>query len=162
MGAAAFLMAEFLNIPYGQIAFAAAIPAALYYLALFTQIDLEAAKRGLLGLPADQIPKVSQRHPLGLGISDSAFDSRLHPDDRKLGSRQSRHGRRHRRLCRRRNCKKKPDRRSRKSLRLSKRPAKSLLDIAVITALAGIVIGALHLSGFTFKISLLARHAFRQ
>ncbi len=57
MGAAAFLMAEFLNIPYGQVALAAAIPACLYYLALFTQIDLEAAKRGLLGLPAEQIPK---------------------------------------------------------------------------------------------------------
>ena len=57
MGAAAFLMAEFLNIPYGQIALAAAIPAVLYYLALFTQIDLEAAKRGLLGLPANEIPK---------------------------------------------------------------------------------------------------------
>ena len=57
MGAAAFLMAEFLDIPYGQVALAAAIPACLYYLALFTQIDLEAAKRGLAGLPADQIPK---------------------------------------------------------------------------------------------------------
>ena len=57
MGAAAFLMAEFLAIPYGQVALAAAIPACLYYLALFTQIDLEAAKRGLAGLPADQIPK---------------------------------------------------------------------------------------------------------
>jgi TRAP-type uncharacterized transport system fused permease subunit len=36
MGAAAFLIAEFLNIPYGQIALAAAVPAFLYYLALFT------------------------------------------------------------------------------------------------------------------------------
>ena len=57
MGAAAFLMAEFLNIPYGEIAMAAAVPAALYYLALFTQVDLEAAKYNLGGLPADQIPK---------------------------------------------------------------------------------------------------------
>src|SRR5919108_3406276 len=57
MGAAAFLMAEFLNIPYGQVALAAAIPACLYYVALFTQIDLEAAKNGLAGLPAEQIPR---------------------------------------------------------------------------------------------------------
>ena len=56
MGAAAFVMAEFLSLPYGQVVLAAAIPACLYYLALFTQIDLEAAKRGLAGLPADQIP----------------------------------------------------------------------------------------------------------
>src|SRR5262249_11154728 len=54
MGAAAFLMAEVLNIPYGQVALAAAIPACLYYLALFTQIDLEAAKRGLLGYPPNK------------------------------------------------------------------------------------------------------------
>src|SRR5919108_198625 len=57
MGAAAFLMAEFLNIPYGQVALAAAIPALLYYLALFTQIDLEAAKGGMRGLPVEQIRK---------------------------------------------------------------------------------------------------------
>jgi TRAP-type uncharacterized transport system fused permease subunit len=40
MGAAAFLIAEYLSIPYGQVALAAALPAALYYLALFVQIDL--------------------------------------------------------------------------------------------------------------------------
>ena len=57
MGAAAFLIAEFLNIPYGEVALAATVPALLYYLALFTQVDLEAAKHGLGGLPADQIPK---------------------------------------------------------------------------------------------------------
>jgi TRAP transporter 4TM/12TM fusion protein len=57
MGAAAFLIAEFLNITYGQVALAAAIPACLYYLALFVQVDLEAAKNGSAGLPADQIPK---------------------------------------------------------------------------------------------------------
>src|SRR5204862_2760002 len=58
MGAAAFLMAEFLNIPYGQVALAAAIPACLYYLALFVQVDLEAAKNGIVGLPRRQLPQV--------------------------------------------------------------------------------------------------------
>src|SRR3989442_10966334 len=58
MGAAAFLMAEYLAIPYGQVALAAAIPAALYYLALFVQVDLEAAKHGLAGLPREQLPKI--------------------------------------------------------------------------------------------------------
>jgi TRAP-type uncharacterized transport system fused permease subunit len=58
MGAAAFLMAEFLNISYGQVALAAAIPACLYYLALFVQVDLEAAKKGLAGMPAEQVPRL--------------------------------------------------------------------------------------------------------
>ena len=56
MGAAAFLIAEYLAIPYGEVALAAAIPACLYYLALFVQVDLEAAKLGLAGLPREQIP----------------------------------------------------------------------------------------------------------
>lgn len=44
MGAAAFLMAEFLEIPYMTVASAALLPAALYYLAVFTQVDLIAAR----------------------------------------------------------------------------------------------------------------------
>ncbi len=58
MGVAAFLMAEFLNISYGEVALAAAIPACLYYVALFTQIDLEAAKLGLVGMPESEIPRL--------------------------------------------------------------------------------------------------------
>jgi len=44
MGAAAFLMAEFLQVPYGAVCIAAAIPAFLYYACLFFHVDLEAAK----------------------------------------------------------------------------------------------------------------------
>ena len=58
MGAATFLIAEYLSIPYGQVALAAALPAALYYLALFVQIDLEAAKLGLTGLPRAELPRL--------------------------------------------------------------------------------------------------------
>lgn len=47
MGAAAFLMAEFLQISYGSVVVAALIPAVLFYLALFILVDLEAAKRGI-------------------------------------------------------------------------------------------------------------------
>ncbi|WP_045997603.1 TRAP transporter permease [Loktanella sp. S4079] len=47
MGAAAFLMAEFLDIPYTSVAAAALIPAALYYLGVFTQVDLIAARDGI-------------------------------------------------------------------------------------------------------------------
>ena len=57
MGAAAFLMAEVLQIPYAAVAVAAVIPALLYYFALFCQVDLEAAKRGIVGEPAAQLPR---------------------------------------------------------------------------------------------------------
>jgi TRAP transporter 4TM/12TM fusion protein len=154
MGAAAFLMAEFLNIAYGQIALAAAVPAALYYLALFTQVDLEAAKHGLGGLPADQIPRFrgvmrfgwAFTFPLGFlvyvlmfanweagkaGITTviltfvvGALQKETRPSFAKIVSCIEGTGR-------------------------------TLLDIVVITALAGLVIGALQLSGLTFKLSLI-------
>ncbi len=56
MGAAAFVMAEFLHVPYAQVAIAAAIPALLYYLALFVQVDLEAGKMGISRIPPESIP----------------------------------------------------------------------------------------------------------
>lgn len=56
MGASAFLMAEFLAIPYSQIVLAALVPALLYYVALFIQADLEAAKLGIAPVPKEQIP----------------------------------------------------------------------------------------------------------
>jgi len=148
------LMAEFLNIPYGQIALAASIPAALYYLALFTQIDLEAAKRGLLGLPANQIPKFRRVIRLGwvflIPLSILVYTLMIENWEAgksgmfaviavfMVGALQ------------------KETRPSFvKIIAAFEETGKILLDIAVITALAGIVIGALHLSGFTFKISLL-------
>jgi TRAP transporter 4TM/12TM fusion protein len=56
MGAAAFLMAEILELAYTEIILAALIPSALYYLAVFVQADLEAAKNGVAPLPKDRIP----------------------------------------------------------------------------------------------------------
>jgi TRAP transporter 4TM/12TM fusion protein len=57
MGAAAFLMAEVLQVPYAQVMIAAIIPALLYYLALFFAVDIEAAKRGIKGEPAERLPQ---------------------------------------------------------------------------------------------------------
>jgi TRAP transporter 4TM/12TM fusion protein len=57
MGAAAFLMAEFLSIPYSTVALAAVIPGVLYYLGLFIQVDLDAGKRGVGGVAETEIPK---------------------------------------------------------------------------------------------------------
>lgn len=154
MGAAAFLIAEFLDLPYGQVALAAAVPALLYYLALFTQVDLEAAKHGLGGLPADQIPQLrgvlrfgwAFIFPLGFliyvlmfanweagkaGITTviltfgvGALQKATRPSLAKM-------------------------------LSCIENTGRTLLDIVVITALAGLVIGALQLSGLTFKLSLI-------
>ncbi len=57
MGAAAFLMAEVLGVPYAQVMIAAIIPAFLYYLALFFAVDVEAAKRGIKGESAERLPQ---------------------------------------------------------------------------------------------------------
>lgn len=57
MGAAAFLMAEFTNIPYARIIGAAAIPALLYYFGVWAGVHFEAKKTGLKGLPRDQLPR---------------------------------------------------------------------------------------------------------
>jgi TRAP transporter 4TM/12TM fusion protein len=56
MGAAAFLMAEFLALPYSDIVLAALVPALLYYVALFIQADLEAAKLGIRAIPRSEMP----------------------------------------------------------------------------------------------------------
>jgi len=56
MGAAAFIMTEFLNIPYYKIALAAAVPALLYFAGIFITVHLEAKRTGLLGIPKDQLP----------------------------------------------------------------------------------------------------------
>ncbi len=58
MGAAAFVMAEFLGIPYIQVAKHAAIPALLYYLALFMAIHYEARRTGLSGIPRAELPRI--------------------------------------------------------------------------------------------------------
>ena len=57
MGAAAFVMAEFLAVSYLQVTLWAAIPALLYYLAVFFAVHFEAKRVGLLGLPRSEIPR---------------------------------------------------------------------------------------------------------
>ena len=57
MGAAAFLMAEYMGIPYIEVATKAIIPAFLYFAGIFITVHLEAKKMGLVGIPRDQLPK---------------------------------------------------------------------------------------------------------
>lgn len=58
MGAAAFIMAEFLGVPYIEIVKSAILPAIFYYLALYFAVDFRAANIGLRGLKRDQLPNI--------------------------------------------------------------------------------------------------------
>lgn len=60
MGSTAFIMATFLNVAYTTVALAAAIPAILYFFGLFIQIDAHAARKGLVGRPREELPKVGE------------------------------------------------------------------------------------------------------
>jgi TRAP transporter 4TM/12TM fusion protein len=154
MGAAAFLIAEFLNITYGQVALAATLPACLYYLALFVQVDLEAAKHGLAGLPTHEIPKfrdVMRRGwifliPLAIliyALMIEDWDAGKSGMAAVIGvfvvgalqkeTRPTLQG----------------------ILQSIQETGRTMLDIAAITALAGLAIGTLQLSGIAFKLSLL-------
>ncbi len=154
MGVAAFLIAEFLAIPYSEVALAAVIPALLYYIALFVQVDLEAAKHGLLGLPREQLPRfrsVMARGwvfllPLlvlvytlmiaGWQAGKAAMAAVI--TTLLVGAFQS---------ANRLNL--------RKLLTAIEETGRVLLDIVVITAVAGFVIGVLQLSGLGFRFSFL-------
>jgi TRAP transporter 4TM/12TM fusion protein len=157
MGAAAFLIAEFLGLPYGRVALAAAIPAGLYYLALFVQVDLEAAKLGLRGLGAADLPRlgaVLRRGgvfviPLGVLVYTlmlagwepgqaglAAVGATFAAGAGGLGGQAAR-----------------PSLRG--VLTAVVQSGRTMLDLTVVTALAGLVIGALQLSGFTSKLPLL-------
>ena len=154
MGVAAFLIAEFLNIPYGEVALAAVIPACLYYLALFTQVDLEAAKHGLRGLPRSALPRlapVMRRgwvfivplvvlvYTLMIAVWEAgkagmaAVLAALIVGFLQKETRPSMRG----------------------VLKALEETGRTLLEIVVISAVAGFVIGAVHLSGLGFKMSML-------
>ena len=57
MGATAFVIAQFLNVSYAEVAVAALIPAVLYYIGLFLQVDAYAARHGLAGIPRSELPR---------------------------------------------------------------------------------------------------------
>jgi TRAP transporter 4TM/12TM fusion protein len=157
MGVAAFLIAEVLAIPYGDVALAAAIPAVLYYLALFVQVDLEAAKRGLAGRPASELPHVrdalsrgwSFLVPLGVivyGLMIASWDAGAAGMVAALTTIVVAAIER--------------------AVRAQawwvpgiaggiEATGRLVLDLVAITAVAGLVVGALQLSGFAFRLSLL-------
>lgn len=156
MGAAAFLMAEFLGIPYYQVAIAAIVPALLYYLVLFVQVDLEAAKLGLQGLPKEEIPPLRQVLKGGwipvfaLGaLIYALFFQNMDPSMAGIlvtllliflaFVRRFRF---------------KPG----LFIEALEKTGRALLDVGVITASAGLMVGVLNLMGLGFTLSVILIH----
>jgi TRAP transporter 4TM/12TM fusion protein len=153
MGAAAFLIAEYLQIPYAQVALAAFMPAVLYYVALFIQVDLLAARNGIRGLPRSEVPKllpvlkrsasfvgplavlvvwmfVLNRRPeeAGLLAALAALIIGFLTPSVTLGRREL--------------------------IKILMNAGRGMLEIAAITGLAGVVIGVLQLTGLGFTLTL--------
>lgn len=56
MGAACFVMAEYIGVPYSNIMLAGLVPGFLYYMSVFVTVDLRSKKLGLVGMPKEQLP----------------------------------------------------------------------------------------------------------
>ena len=153
MGAAAFLIAEFLEISYAAVVLAALVPALLYYLLLFIQVDLTAAKEGLAGLPASKLPRLGEvmrggwvflaplvvliyalfwmnfpagkagMTAVGATVLVTVFRKATRPNLTKV-------------------------------IEILAGTGRALLEIGVITGIAGVIIGVLNLSGLGFSVSL--------
>jgi TRAP transporter 4TM/12TM fusion protein len=154
MGASAFVMAEFLEIPYAEVVQAALIPAILYYLALFVLTDLVAAKTGIVKIAADQLPKIGPIlragwfFPLPFGVLIYAlFGANLLPETAALyatitlfvfvaifGYDGQRAG-------------------VKLFLRALKETGISCIELLLIVAVAGLVIGLLNTSGLGFALT---------
>jgi TRAP transporter 4TM/12TM fusion protein len=155
MGAAAFLMAEFLKIPYTDVVVAAIIPSLLYYLALFFQADLTAARHGIARMEASRIPAVRKvllagwHFPVPFVVLIVAmFSFNASPQAAALyasgvlvvtGIAFGYDGKRMRPL---------------QILTALKATGGAVVDLILICAVAGVVIGALNVSGLSFGLTL--------
>jgi len=158
MGIAAFVMAEFLGIPYAQVALASAIPACIFYFGIFIQVDLIAARRGLKGLLPGEFPdlgRVIKRMtvllPVGLVLIYTLFVLRLDPAVSGVASG----------LAALIMCTAVKETRTdfwRKLFETLEGTGRVLLDIAAILAGAGLIIGCLSISGLAFAMSLNLLH----
>jgi len=152
MGAAAFLMATFLGIPYFKVAISAAIPAMLYYIALLIQVDLRAAKSGLKGLPPDAIPQLSIVFRKGwpyIGpfcvLIYTLFFMMLDADKAGLYSTAS--------VFLVAFLRKESRPNFIKILNILKETGEGMLEIGVISSAAGVIIGVVSLTGLGFTFS---------
>jgi TRAP transporter 4TM/12TM fusion protein len=156
MGAAAFLMAEFLEIPYKEVVVAALIPAILYYVALFILADLEAARTNIKPVDASEIPKLKDVLKSGwyfpipfIVLITALFGFNYSPEMSALLSvlaiiiTSMLFGYKGKRLS------------IRDLFNSIRQTGHAVLDIIMIAAAAGIVIGTLNVTGVGFGMSLM-------
>lgn len=160
MGAAAFLMAEFLEVSYTEVVYAALVPAVLYFLSLFIQADLRAARENISGVPRDaNQPTASAVLAAGwiylvpfVVLVAALFLLNVNPQKAGLYAIASflllyplaLRGRRSFTLA--------------DLLETVTMTGRSVLDIVVLTAAAGVVIGVLNYSGLSFGMTLILTH----
>ncbi len=158
MGAAAFIMAEFLQVPYSAVVIAAIIPAVLYYAALFMHVDLEAAKQRIGAAQVEAPPKFTEvlksgwhfPIPLVFLVVTIAYPEIFQiPIERSavyataiLIVFSMAFGYRGNRVS------------PRQMLRAVLDTGRAALDIVLIGAAAGMVVGALSVSGISFGLTL--------
>lgn len=154
MGIAAFIMTNFLGVGYDKIMIAAAIPAIIYYAAVFFAVDFEAAKAGLVGLPRSELPSVRKtlvggwQFALPLAVllyyliylQYSPQMSALYATAALVVASFFRKGNRVT---------------PRKFFLALRSTAMSMLMIGVICALAGIIVGVVQLTGLSHRLSFL-------
>jgi TRAP transporter 4TM/12TM fusion protein len=158
MGATAFIIAEFLQIPYSEVVLAAAVPAAVFYLVLLVQIDAYAARHRLHGLPRAELPRLGRVlaggwvyvFPIallvylmfweGMNVGKAALYSAgsmlvlSFVTTREISFKKLLRG-------------------------LTVGVGEDMLTILLVSAGAGVVIGALNISGLSFSITLLLTQA---
>ena len=152
MGAAAFMMAEFLNVKYSTVAAAAILPAVLYYLSALLVVDSISVKEHLVGLPSNELPSVKQvmkeRGLMGLPIlmiivvilmgwspMKAAFWATILTFVLSFFSKETR-----------------PD--VKKFFEALESGTKSVVSIAISCAAAGIIVGILQLTGLATRMSV--------
>ena len=158
MGAAAFIMAEFLQVSYGTVVIAAIIPSVLYYTALFMHVDLEAARHQIGAAQVENPPKFTEvlksgwHFPIPIAFLVITI---AYPEVFQIPIERSAiyataimivfslaFGYRGNRVT------------PRQMLRAVLDTGRAALDIVLIGAAAGMVVGALSISGISFGLTL--------
>ena len=154
MGAAAFLMATFLGISYAKVAIAAALPAILYYVAVYIQVDLISIRDGLRGLPPESLPSFKKVMWKGwpffisiLVLIYALFIIALDADKAGLYSAVSVL------IVSFFNRETRPD--IKKFISILKDTGEGMLDIGVICAAVGLIIGVVSITGLGFTFSFI-------
>lgn len=153
MGIAAFIMVDFLNVPYGRIVLAGIFPALFYYVALFLMADFEAAKGGLRGIPRSELPGIRKSLAQGwpfiatlAGLLILLMGFKYSPELSAMYSTAA--------VVLLSLFNKKNRLTLDKFLLALKNTAVAMLMLAVVCATAGIIVGSVQLTGLAYRLSM--------